>query len=116
AGGIREVEFIVQALQLLHGARHAFLQQTSTLKALPVLAELELIPGGEARALEAAYRFLRRVEHRLQIEAEHQTHTIPENGESLDRLARSLGFSAKEAFTSALREHMQEVRSVFRRI
>jgi glutamate-ammonia-ligase adenylyltransferase len=44
AGGIREIEFVVQALQLLHGARHAFLQETSTLKALPVLAELELIP------------------------------------------------------------------------
>jgi [glutamine synthetase] adenylyltransferase / [glutamine synthetase]-adenylyl-L-tyrosine phosphorylase len=116
AGGIREIEFVVQALQLLHGARHAFLQETSTLKALPVLAQLELIPGGEAHALEVAYRFLRGVEHRLQIEAEQQTHTIPENGESLDRLARSLGFSSKENFTSALREHMQEVRSVFRRI
>ena len=116
AGGIREIEFVVQALQLLHGARHAFLQETSTLKALPVLAELELLPHQEARALEAAYRFLRRVEHRLQIEAEQQTHTIPENGELLDRLARSLGFSSKENFTNALREHMQTVRSVFRRI
>jgi glutamate-ammonia-ligase adenylyltransferase len=116
AGGIREIEFVVQALQLLHGARHAFLQETSTLKALPILAELELIPHHEARALEAAYRFLRRVEHRLQIEAERQTHTVPESGESLDRLARSLGFLSEKDFTSALREHMQKVRSVFRRI
>ena len=116
AGGIREIEFVVQALQLLHGARHAFLQETSILKALPVLAELELIPHHEARALEAAYRFLRRVEHRLQIEAERQTHTIPESGESLDRLARTLGFFSEKDFTSALREHMQKVRSVFRRI
>jgi glutamate-ammonia-ligase adenylyltransferase len=116
AGGIREIEFVVQALQLLHGARHAFLQETSTLKALPVLAELELIPRHEARALEAAYRFLRRVEHRLQIEAEQQTHTIPESGESLRRLARSLGFSSSEKFSAALREHMQQVRAVFRRI
>jgi len=116
AGGIREIEFVVQALQLLHGSRHAFLQETSTLKALPVLAELELIPHQEARALEAAYRFLRRVEHRLQIEAEQQTHTIPENGEALDRLARSLGFLSRENFTSALRGHMEKVRSIFRRI
>jgi glutamate-ammonia-ligase adenylyltransferase len=116
AGGIREIEFVVQALQLLHGARHAFLQETSTLKALPILAELELIPRHEARALEAAYRFLRSVEHRLQIEAEQQTHTIPENGESLHRLARSLGCTSKEEFTAALREHMQQVRAVFRRI
>src|SRR5438067_10711495 len=55
AGGIREIEFVVQALQLLHGARHTFLHEASTLKALPVLAELELIPGSEARDLEAAY-------------------------------------------------------------
>jgi glutamate-ammonia-ligase adenylyltransferase len=116
AGGIREIEFVVQALQLLHGARHAFLQETSTLKALPVLAQLELIPGSEAHLLEAAYRFLRSVEHRLQIEAEQQTHTIPENGEALDRLAQSLGFPAKGDFTALLREHMQKVRAVFRRI
>src|SRR5438477_9025103 len=88
AGGIREIEFVVQTLQLLHGARHAFLQETSTLKALPILAQLELIPGAEARALESESRFLRRVEHRLQIEAEQQTHTVPENGAALDRLAR----------------------------
>jgi len=116
AGGIREIEFVVQALQLLHGARHAFLQETSTLKVLPVLAELELITHREARALEDAYRFLRRVEHRLQIEAEQQTHTIPENGEALLRLARSLGFASKEKFTAALRNHTQQVRIVFRRI
>ena len=64
AGGIREIEFIVQALQLLHGARHAFLQETSTLKALPLLAELELISGKDARELESAYRFLRTIDHR----------------------------------------------------
>src|SRR6185436_9670410 len=101
-GGIREIEFVVQALQLLHGARHAFLQETSTLKALPVLAELELLPRKEARDLEEAYRFLRRVEHRLQIEDEQQTHTVPENAEALDRLARSLGFNSTEKFNAAL--------------
>jgi glutamate-ammonia-ligase adenylyltransferase len=116
AGGIREIEFVVQALQLLHGARHAFLQETSTLKALPVLAELELLPRGEARALERAYRFLRRVEHRLQIEAEQQTHTVPENGEALTRLARSLGFPSSAKFNVALKGEMQEVRTIFRRV
>jgi glutamate-ammonia-ligase adenylyltransferase len=116
AGGIREIEFVVQALQLLHGARHAFLQETSTLKAMPVLADLELLTREEARALENAYRFLRRVEHRLQIEAEQQTHTIPENGEALRRLARSLGFSSAKDFTAALRGHTHAVRAVFRRI
>jgi glutamate-ammonia-ligase adenylyltransferase len=116
AGGIREIEFVVQALQLLHGARHAFLQETSTLKVLPVLADLELLPHEEARALEAAYRFLRSVEHRLQIEAEQQTHTVPENSDPLGRLSGSLGFSSAKEFNAALREHMQQVRKVFRRV
>ena len=116
AGGIREIEFVVQALQLLHGARHAFLQETSTLKALPVLAELELLPRGEARALETGYRFLRRVEHRLQIEAEQQTHTVPENPEALTRLARSLGFASSVQFNAALRDQMQEIRAIFHRV
>src|SRR5947199_4383394 len=115
-GGIREIEFVVQALQLLHGARHAFLQETSTLKVLPVLADLELLPHKEARALEEAYRFLRGVEHRLQIEAEQQTHIVPENSEALRRLSGSLGFSSPKEFNSALRSHMEQVRRVFRRV
>ena len=77
---------------------------------------MELIPRDEARALETAYRFLRRVEHRLQIEAEQQTHTVPENGEALDQLARSLGFASQENFSRTLREHMEKVRAVFRRV
>jgi glutamate-ammonia-ligase adenylyltransferase len=116
AGGIREIEFVVQALQLLHGARHAFLQETSTLKVLPVLADLELLPHEEARVLENAYRFLRRVEHRLQIEAEQQTHTVPENSDALSRLSGSLGFSSSKEFNATLREHMRQVRTIFRRV
>ena len=115
-GGIREVEFIVQALQLLHGARHAFLQDTSTLKTLPHLAQLDLLPRADALALNKAYHFLRRVEHRLQIEAEQQTHTVPEEPEALLRLSQSLGFESAESFTHALREHMQQVRAVFERV
>ena len=116
AGGIREIEFVVQALQLLHGARHAFLQETSTLKVLPVLADLELLAHQEARTLEDAYRFLRSVEHRLQIEAEQQTHTVPENSEALGRLATSLGFPSPGRFNAALREHMEKVRAIFHRV
>lgn len=116
AGGIREIEFVVQALQLIHGARHAFLQETGTLKVLPVLADLELIPHREARTLEEAYRFLRKVEHRLQIEAEQQTHTLPENSEALTRLARSLGFPSPPKFHAALADHMGKVRAIFRRV
>lgn len=115
-GGIREIEFVVQALQLLHGARHAFLQETSTLKTLPALAELELLPRQEAIDLERAYRFLRRTEHRLQMEGEQQTHTVPDDPEALRRLARSLGFADAPKFLEAMRGHTARVRAVFTRV
>jgi glutamate-ammonia-ligase adenylyltransferase len=115
-GGIREIEFIVQALQLVHGARHPFLQEASMLRALRALRELDLLPRGEVLTLDKTYRFLRRVEHRLQIEAEQQTHTVPQEQESLRRLALSLRFSSIEDFTAALRERMRSVRPIFQRI
>jgi glutamate-ammonia-ligase adenylyltransferase len=115
-GGIREIEFVVQTLQFIHGARHTFLQEPSTLKALRGLAQLELIPPNEIVDLDRAYRFLRRTEHRLQIEAEQQTHTIPAAPEHLRRLALSLGFGSREEFITALEREMLAVRSVFRRL
>src|SRR5258707_5789834 len=115
-GGIREIEFVVQTLQFIHGARHTFLQEPSTLNALRALARLELIPQKEVVDLDRAYRFLRRVEHRLQIDAEQQTHTVPHEPEALRRLALSLGFSSSEQFTAALNEAMRSVRTIFQRI
>src|SRR5213595_1329978 len=115
-GGIREIEFVVQALQLIHGAHHAFLQEASTLKALRGLRQLDLLPHDEVLTLDKAYRFLRRVEHRLQIEAEQQTHTVPREPEALRRLALSLRFSSGERFTVALQEKMRTVRSIFERV
>src|SRR6266581_1835941 len=115
-GGIREIEFIVQALQLIHGARHPFLQEPSMLKALRALRQLNFLPHEEVLALDGAYRFLRRVEHRLQIEAEQQTHTVPEETDALGRLARSLRFSSAKDFTAALHERMGSVRPIFQRI
>jgi glutamate-ammonia-ligase adenylyltransferase len=114
-GGIREIEFVVQTLQFIHGARHAFLQQPSTLKALSGLAQLELVSRNEIVDLERAYRFLRQTEHRLQIEAEQQTHTVPVTPEQLRRLALSLGFTSSDEFTAALEREMVAVRAVFRR-
>ena len=115
-GGIREIEFIVQALQLINGARHPFLQEPSMLKALQALRELNFLPHEEVLALDGAYRFLRRVEHRLQIEAEQQTHTVPEEREALLRLALSLRFSSTKDFTGALHQRMGSVRPIFQRI
>ncbi|MEY2538071.1 MAG: [glutamine synthetase] adenylyltransferase / [glutamine synthetase]-adenylyl-L-tyrosine [Verrucomicrobiota bacterium] len=115
-GGIREIEFVVQTLQFIHGARQAFLQETSTLKALQGIAQLELIPQQEVLDLDRAYRFLRRTEHRLQIEGEQQTHTIPDAPEPLQRLSESLGFESTKEFTDALEQEMHAVRTVFRRV
>jgi [glutamine synthetase] adenylyltransferase / [glutamine synthetase]-adenylyl-L-tyrosine phosphorylase len=115
-GGIREIEFVVQTLQFVHGAQHAFLQETSTLKALRAIAQLELIPQKEVLSLDRAYRFLRRVEHRLQIDAEQQTHTVPIEPEALRRLARSLGFTSEKQFTAALQETRAGVRAIFQRV
>src|SRR5437667_2657081 len=115
-GGIREIEFVVQTLQFIHGGRHAFLQETSTMKALRALAELELIPPKEVVDLDRAYRFLRQVEHRLQIEAEQQIHTVPREPTALNKLARSLGFDSTNEFTAALNKTMQNVRTIFDRV
>jgi glutamate-ammonia-ligase adenylyltransferase len=116
AGGIREIEFVVQALQLLHAARHPFLQEPGTLRVIRGLAELELLPNEDAARLETAYRFLRRIEHRLQIEAEQQTHTVPEKGEALEALARSLGFARGTELQAEMRGQMNGVRVIFRRV
>src|SRR5947207_988725 len=115
-GGIRDIEFIVQTLQLIHGARNPFLQEPSMLKALRALRELDLLPRDEVLALDNAYRFLRRVEHRLQIEAEQQTHTVPDEPDPLSRLARSLRCMSATDFTAALHNRMGSVRPIFQRI
>src|SRR5947199_2095060 len=113
AGGIREIEFVVQTLQFIHGAKHAFLQEQGTLKALRAIAQLELLPSSEVRALDESYRFLRRIEHRLQIEAERQTHSIPEDPEKRERLARSLGFDSAAALLAELQTSNERVREIF---
>ena len=115
-GGIREIEFVVQTLQFIHGARHTFLQETSTLRALAALARMELIPPKAVLDLDRDYRFLRRAEHRLQIDAEQQTHVVPRDEESIASLAKSLGFTSPMEFTSALRETMQRVHSIFEQV
>jgi [glutamine synthetase] adenylyltransferase / [glutamine synthetase]-adenylyl-L-tyrosine phosphorylase len=91
-GGIREVEFIAQALQLVHGGRDRRLRCRSTLETLHALADLGLLERGEAGTLSAAYVFLRDVEHKLQIVHERQTQLIPADFEEERLLARRLGY------------------------
>ena len=86
------------------------------LKALRGLRQLDLLPRDEVLTCDNTYRFLRRVEHRLQIEAEQQTHIVPRDPEALRSLALSLRFSSSEDFTAALQERMRAVRPIFQRI
>jgi [glutamine synthetase] adenylyltransferase / [glutamine synthetase]-adenylyl-L-tyrosine phosphorylase len=117
-GGIREIEFVAQTLQLLHGAQHAFLQERSTLKALRGLRELGFIPYQDMETLIEAYHFLRTVEHRLQIEAEAQTHTLPDQPAAFARLERSLSsvLGPGASLAEQLRRTTTEVRAIFDRV
>ncbi len=91
-GGIREVEFIAQALQLVHGGRDHRLRSRSTLATLSALADLGLLDRSESASLSEAYLFLRDVEHKLQIVHERQTQVIPQDAEEERLLARRLGY------------------------
>ncbi len=92
-GGIREIEFFVQALQLIHGGKIPRLQCRSTLETLRRLRECGLIQERESGILTDAYLFLRRLEHRIQLIHQRQTQTLPADEEEQLRLARSLGFT-----------------------
>jgi [glutamine synthetase] adenylyltransferase / [glutamine synthetase]-adenylyl-L-tyrosine phosphorylase len=112
-GGIREIEFVVQALQLLHGGRQPFLQGSQTLSVLEKLAQYELLASDASRALREAYGFLRDVEHRLQMENDRQTHTIPMDPHAQDRLARLMGLAGRKDFEAARQAHTKVVRGTF---
>jgi glutamate-ammonia-ligase adenylyltransferase len=115
-GGIREIEFIVQAQQLLHAGRQPFLQGAQTLPCLEKLAQYELLPPADTRALSEAYVFLRDIEHRLQMEENLQTHTIPVADPAQERLARLMGFQKLSDFERARQDHTGNVRRIFDRL
>jgi len=108
-GGIREIEFFVQTQQLIAGGRHPALRDRGTLTILAALADGGWI-GADARGdLDAAYRFLRGVEHRLQMVADEQTHTLPADRHELERFARFAGFADRDAFAAVLVGHLRNV-------
>jgi glutamate-ammonia-ligase adenylyltransferase len=112
-GGIREIEFVVQTLQLLNAGRQPFLQLSQTLPCLAKLAQYDLLDGKDALRLDAAYRFLRDVEHRLQMDQNLQTHTLPEDSAALKRLARLMGFATVAAFERERQQHSRQVQAVY---
>ena len=115
-GGIREIEFIVQSQQLLRAGQQPFLQGSQTLACLAKLAQYECLSGEEARMLSGAYCFLRRVEHRLQMENNLQTHTLPAARHALERLARLMGLATLQEFQAAHRAHTANVRRIFEKL
>ncbi|MBK9973726.1 MAG: bifunctional [glutamate--ammonia ligase]-adenylyl-L-tyrosine phosphorylase/[glutamate--ammonia-ligase] adenylyltransferase [Planctomycetes bacterium] len=100
-GGIRDIEFVTQFLQLLNGGRMPEVRQRATLSALNALARHGVLRRSEADELADAYRFLRSVEHRLQLWEGHQTHTLPDVARDLSRLGRSLGYSGPRGLDPA---------------
>lgn len=112
-GGIREVEFFVQALQLLHGGRHPRLQAKGTLEALDALLYAGLVSSADHDALTEAYAFLRDVEHRVQVPDDRQTHRLPSDATGRGLLARRMGFDDWSHFEPVLRRQRAVVRDHF---
>lgn len=115
-GGIREIEFFVTAFQLIYGGKVPELRERHTLTALRLLSRKGLVPAEDATRLQDAYVFLRRIENRLQMDEEHQTHRLPTSAADLDALARRMGFSGNGPFTEALLSKTEFVASCFERL
>ncbi|MEV5506924.1 bifunctional [glutamine synthetase] adenylyltransferase/[glutamine synthetase]-adenylyl-L-tyrosine phosphorylase [Streptomyces orinoci] len=117
-GGLRDVEFAVQLLQLVHGRSDATLRKPGTLGALAALAAGGYVGRADAAALDAAYRFLRTMEHRIQLHRLRRTHLVPEAEDELRRLGRSLGFRTEPVaeLGKEWRRHAREVRRLHEKL
>lgn len=121
-GGIRDIEFAVQLLQLVHGREDEALRAPATLAALAALAAGGYVAHADAEGLGSAYRFLRAVEHRLQLFEDRQVHAVPASGPSRAHLARVLGYrdgrsaSALARFDADLAHHQTTARTIHERL
>ncbi|HVL65300.1 MAG TPA: bifunctional [glutamine synthetase] adenylyltransferase/[glutamine synthetase]-adenylyl-L-tyrosine phosphorylase [Actinomycetota bacterium] len=121
-GGIRDIEFAVQLLQLVHGGADPSVREPATLDALRSLTEAGYVAEDDGAGLAVAYRWLRTVEHRLQLWQERQVHHLPGDGEGRARLARVMGFrdaparSARDRFEDAHRAVLADVRGRFEKL
>src|SRR3984893_11576451 len=115
-GGIREIEFFAQTQQLIAGGRHPQLRVRPTLEALDVLASSDWITFAARDELTAAYLFLRRVEHRLQMVADEQTHALPDEIEAVERFAHFLGYESRAAFSKDLLGHLNVVQGHYAKL
>ncbi len=113
-GGIREIEFIVQSLQLIRGGSERRLQSSSLLHTLPLLGGARLLPAAVTAELAAAYTFLRRLENRLQMYQDQQTHALPTDALVRERIARSMDCSGWDELAVALESAQGARRGAFR--
>ena len=121
-GGIRDIEFLVQCLQRLHGGREPWVRHGGTLVALFRLRDKSLLSGPEYARLASAYQFFRNLEHRLQFDEDRQTHTLPQDPEAVEALARRMpaGPSAAPLTADTLEReidaHLEEVQELYDRL
>lgn len=115
-GGIREIEFIAQALQLAYGGEDPWLRVPHTLISIARLADRDHISREELSELSSAYEFLRRLEHILQMEHGLQTHSVPSEPEKLDLIASKMGCSDRDDFDRQLAAHTGAVHEAFLRV
>ncbi|MEP6962936.1 MAG: glutamine-synthetase adenylyltransferase, partial [Acidobacteriota bacterium] len=116
-GGIRDVEFLAQCLQRLHGGAEPWVQHRSTLLALARLHDKGVLKAADYGRLASAYQFLRQVEHRLQLDEDRQTHSLPDSPAALERLARNMpGGGSSEALLKSLSAHFDDVIGLYERV
>lgn len=113
-GGIREIEFFIQAMQLIHAGKHPALREKNSLRALSLLQAEGLIDAETFVILTEAYTFLRRVEHRIQVVEERQTHNLPTDAVEFARLGRRCGFQDEAVFGKTLEDFRQAVSAIYR--
>jgi glutamate-ammonia-ligase adenylyltransferase len=112
-GGIREIEFFVQALQLIYGGREPLLRERSILKTLHLLLQKSLVGQEDSSVLSENYRHLRTLEHRLQQMSDLQTHTLPSGKTEIDALGRKMGFGGGALFLQDLEKRRKSVRAIY---
>ncbi len=116
-GGIRDIEFLVQCLQRLRGGADVWVRQGGTLLALSRLQDKDFLSGAEYGQLASAYQFLRHLEHRLQLDEDLQTHTLPREPDALELLARRMpGGDSAEWLQRELASHFAQVREIYDRV